>query len=341
MTRFVTSWLLPTLAIVAGCATLADEVGDTQAIRPNSHAGPFRALRDDEVPSKDGPYVLKGKPQRFRDPTVLDLKDDGSPGPAAMYALATIASQIGVFRFLSDDARSFSETPEPALPVLQVTETWEGSELEAPNVVKVGTEIRLYYSAEGGIGVASSTDGTTFTKLPGPILGASNGGWDSGLVPRAPSVIALGGEYRMFYEANGRIGEARSTDAETWEREPEPVLEPVAVDPVAPAFDSMTVGDPEAWVTTNSEGKRITRVYYAGRPGDGSSAIGMAARFGSSGKLTRAVAPSFSGQRAPYAPALLPFEKFTLLYFTERGGLSEDTDYPAVAGGVAPGNVSF
>lgn len=335
-----TSWLLPTLAIVAGCATLADEVGDTDAVRPNSHAGPFRALRDDEVPSNDGPYILKGKLPRFRDPTLLDLQKSGSPGSTAMYALATLTSQVGVFRFLADDARSFSETPEPASPVLAVSEPWEGAELEAPDVVEVGSSVHLYYSAEGGIGVAMG-DGSNFSKVPGPILGVSSSGWDSGLVPRAPSVVSIAGEYRMFYEAGGRIGEAHSTDGINWERDGEPILEPVPVDPAEPAFDSQSVGDPEAWLATNSEGKAITRVYYTGRAGDGASAIGMAARFGNAGKLTRAVAPSFSGQRAPFAPAILPFAGFTLLFLTERGELSEDADYPAVAAAVAPGNVVF
>lgn len=335
------SWFLPALAVVAGCATLANDAGDIDAERPNSHAGPFRALRDDEVPSQDGPYLLKGKLPRFRDQTVLDLAETVSPGPTALYALATIASQIGVFRFLSDDARSFPETPEPSAPVLSASETWEGTALEAPNVVRIGNEIWLFYSAEGGIGAATSSDGATFQKLPGPLLGASSGGWDSGLVPRAPSVLAVAGEYRMFYEAGGRIGEARSVDGQAWERSESPILEPMAVDPKEPAFDSASIGDPEAWLATNAEGKRILRVYFTGRAADGTSAIGMAARFGNSGSLTRAVAPAFSGQRAPYAPAILAFDGFTLLYLTERAGLSDETDYPAVAAAVAPGNITF
>jgi hypothetical protein len=222
-----------------------------------------------------------------------------------------------------------------------VSEPWEGAALDAPDIVKVGGEIWLFYSAEGGIGAATSSDGFSFAKLPGPLLGPATSGWDAGLVPRAPSVLAVAGEYRMFYEAGGRIGEARSVDGQTWERLTEPVLEPVPVDPDEPAFDSGTIGDPEAWLATNAEGKAITRVYYTGRAPDGTTAIGMGARFGNSGTLTRAVAPAFAGQRGPYAPAILAFDGFTLLYLTERAGLSDDTDYPAVAAAVAPGNVTF
>jgi hypothetical protein len=326
---------------MVGCATLASDAGDLDAERPNSHAGPFRALRNDEVPSQDGPYLLKGKLPRFRDATVLDIERTGSPGTTAMYALATLASQVGVFRFLCDDARSFPEKSDPAAPVLVASEAWEGVGLEAPDVAEVEGEIWLYYSAEGGVGAATSSDGVGFSKLPGPLLAAATEGWDAGLVPRAPSVVKVGSEYRMFYEAGGRIGEARSADGKAWERVAEPVLLPVPLDPDEPAFDSASVGDPEAWRAPNAEGKMITRVYYTGRTAEGTSAIGMAARFGSSGALTRAVAPSFSGQRAPFAPAILAFDRFTLLYLTERAGLTDDTDFPAVAAAVAPGNVTF
>ncbi len=332
--------LLPLWAVV-GCATLASDAGDNDAERPNALAGPFRALRDDEVPTKDGPYLLKGKLSEFRDATLLDLDESGAPGSTALYALARLSSKIGVFRFVADDARSFSKDPIPADPVLEATEPWEGTALEAPEITKVGGELWLFYSAEEGIGVATSTDGQTFSKLPGPTLGVSTSGWDSGLIPRAPAFLELSpGDYRLFYEAGGRIGEAQSKDAMTWQRVEGPVLEASAIDnPAEPPFDSDSVGDPEAWVTTSAEGRRITRVYYTGRAADGTNAIGLAARFESTGALTRAVAPAFSGQRGPHAPAILSFHSLTLLYVTEKAGLTDATDYPAIAAGIAPGNV--
>jgi hypothetical protein len=327
-----------------GCATIASDAGDIDAERPNAQAGPFRALRDDEVPASDGPYLLKGKLSLFREATALDLDHSGAPGQTAIYALATASAAIGVFRFLADDARNFSETPNPAAPVLEASETWEGPTIETPEVAEIEGEIWLFYAGVDGIGAASSSDGVTFIKLPGPLLGAPASGWDAGEVPRAPAVIRLGaGDYRMFYEAGGRIGEATSADGTSWQRIGDaPILEPRAItDPSEPPFDSDSVGDPEGWVATGAEGRRVIRVYYTGRAADGSNAIGMAARFGASGPLTRAVAPAFSGARGPHAPAILPFDELTLLYVTELAGLTDALNYPAIAAGVAPGDVKF
>jgi len=94
------------------------------------------------------------------------------------------------------------------------------------------------------------------------------------------------------------------------------------------------VGDPEVWRTRTAEGRVVTRVYYTGRSPDGSSAIGLAARYGDSGKLTRAPAPAFAGTRGPRSPAVVPHGSFTLLFLTERAGPNDD--YPAIAVGIAP-----
>jgi hypothetical protein len=331
--------------LAVGCATLASEAGDENVERPNAMAGPFRALRSDEVASGKAPYVLdKGELGAIHQATVLDLGDGTAPADAALYGVARLASQSGVYRFLAPDARTFAAQPAPATPVLIASEPWEGAELDTPEIVHVGAELLLYYSGDEGIGAARSSDGIAFEKLPGPLLGTSGAGpWEAGTAPRAPTVVEVASDdYRMFYEANGRIGEARSSDGLAWQRaSSDPVLQPASDGGAEPPFDGASVGDPEAVVAVGAEGRKVTRVYYTGRAADGTSAIGMAARFGDSGSLTRAVAPAFASSRDPYAPDLVEFGGLVLLYVTERAGSDTSHDYPAIAAGVAPATLSL
>lgn len=329
--------------IVLGCATLASEAGDSDAVRPNAKAGPFRALRSDELENFGAPNVLEQENAGFREPTVLDLDASDELGESALYAVATLAGVPGIYRFVAADGRSFAEKPSPAAPVLEVSEPWEGGAIDAPEVAEVDGEIWLFYSAAGGIGLARSKDGAKFTKEAGPVLGTTGAAaWEAGEAPRAPAFLELGaGDYRLFYEAAGHIGEAESGDGTLWTRRADgPVLEPgSASGPDGPAFDSASVGDPEAWRATTAEGRSVTRVYYAGRAADGSSSIGLAARFAGSGKLERAPAPAFTSPRGPHAPSIVAYRELTLLFVTQEA--SSTKDYSAVAVGIAPATVSI
>ena len=91
-------------------------------------------------------------------------------------------------------------------PVMSPSASWEGNEVSPNSIVIEGSTLRLYYHAGGSqlvnrrIGVATSTDGTTWTKSPNPILdlGAS-GAFDDNQVAE-PRVIKLGASsYRMYY----------------------------------------------------------------------------------------------------------------------------------------------
>lgn len=331
------------LAVFAlGCATRASDAGDSDAERPNAKAGPFRALRSGELQGFGAPNVLEQENAKFREPTALDLAEAGAPGESALYAVAAVGGIPGVYRFLAEDGRSFDEKPTPAGPVLEASEAWEGGAIDAPEVVRVGDEVWLFYSAAGGIGLARSKDGVVFTKTPGPVLGTTGAaGWEAGAAPRAPAFVTLGaGDHRLFYEAGGRIGEAESSDGLAWTRREGPVLEPGPADgPDGPAFDSTSVGDPEAWRAESPEGRWVTRVYYAGRGPDGVSSIGLAARFGASGKLSRAPAPAFTSPRGPHAPSIVAYDALTLLFVTQAASATKD--HPAVAAALAPATVSL
>lgn len=318
--------------VLAGCGTLATEAGDLDAERPNAIAGPFRLLAADEIDGLNAPYVLRKKFWDFRQPTVLVEEPGTVLGAASLYALATETGVSAVYRFVAPDGRSFEAVPDPPTPVLAA-----GAEsLDAPEVARVGDEIRLYYSTPSGIHVARSNDGVSFTPDPNATLGAGGAGWEGGQAPRAPAFLTVGpGDHRLFYEVQGRIGEARSSDGLSWERVGAgPVLEPGPDLAGEPPFDGGGVGDPEALRVRSAEGRWITRLYYTGRGSDGSTGIGLAARFGDQGPMTRATAPALTGPRGPRAPALVPQGSFTLLFFEQAAGTNDD--WPAIAAGIAP-----
>src|SRR5690606_30641541 len=98
------------------------------------------------------------KSRAYREPTALALDDSGEFGATSVYVIAEIDGVHGIYRFVAVDGRSFRD-PDPATPVLAPSETWEGAALSAPEVARVGGEIWLYYAAEGGIGLARSSDG--------------------------------------------------------------------------------------------------------------------------------------------------------------------------------------
>ncbi len=330
---------------LAGCATLASPAGDTNAVRPNAHAGPFRDLKADEVPVIPGaPYVLSDGRANYRESSAVDLDRTGKFGKVALYVVADMKAGTGIYRFVSPDGRSFDKKPDPATPVLVPAAAWEGSSVDKPDVHVVGGKIWMFYEAAGGIGLARSDDGTSFTREPGPVLGPDpNAAWEGGKTPGAPALLEVAdNDFRLFYAVNDRIGEAHSSDGVAWTRSAGgPLLAPTGGGDADAPFDSVSVGDPYAVLATSAQGRRITRVYYAGAGSNGDHAIGLAARFGVDGPLTRATAPVFPVTRDARSPTVLPFADFTLLYVTERAGTSPDLAYPAVAAGIAPGNVSI
>lgn len=327
---------LAAISVISGCATLAGEAGDLDAVRPNAAAGPFRALTRDELDTTKPPAVLRQKAAEYGEAGVLAL-DATAFGSTALYVAATLPAGPGIYRFVAPDARSFLQ-PDPATPVLAVSAAWEGGAVGGPNVVRRGDEVWIYYSGAGGIGLARSPDGITFEKHDGPVLDANGASaWEGGDAPASPAFLELAADdLRLFYEAGSRIGEARSSDGVVWERLGEPVLEPAPPAGDEEPFDSVAVGDPEATLARSAEGRRIVRVYYAGSDSQGGSSIGLAARYAADGPLQRAPVPAFASVRNPFGPALVRWEGLSLLFFTQRAGSSPSDDYPAVGVAVAP-----
>ncbi len=327
--RFRASCALASVWMLS-CGTLATEAGDTGAERPNALAGPFRLLGKDEIDAPGAPYVLDKQFWRFRQPTVLADEPGVVLGATHLYAVATDTGVSGLFRFVAPDGRTFSPKPDPAAPVIALEDA------DAPEVARVGDAIWLFYSTPAGIFLARSSDGAAFDLPTAPVLGPGGGGWEGGKPPRAPAHVQIApDDHRLLYEVNGRIGEAQSSDGAAWTRVGDgPLLEPGDDVDGEPAFDGSEVGDPEVVQARSPEGRWVTRVYYTGRAADGSTGIGLAARFGNAGPLERATSPAFTGPRGPRAPAVVPQGAFTLLFLEQRAGTKED--WPAIAAGIAP-----
>lgn len=356
--RFLPLALLGTIA----CGTIASPGGGDLNL-PTADVGPFTPLSEAEVAAGDvPPFVFLEEAAQYREPSAIPATGDTSSPAVILYAVARGASGDVIVRTSADDGRSFygdtvdqqSHASHRAPVVLHPTQSWEGASLAGPSAVRVGSEVRLYYAAAGGIGLAKSSDGgLTFQAQPQPILQQDSGAaWES-TPPRAPSVAAFpDGNFHMLYAAGNAIGEAVSADGESgWKRvggNPVLVASP-HVDPstlpagVPPPFDEGAVDDPWLIPDVDSAGRLIVRVLYTGYSAplgasSRASAIGVAGRFGASGSFTKQPAPVYSAQSGEAAPALLQFGGDQALLYVQQLNSTLDMAHPffAIAAAYAP-----
>lgn len=338
----------------ATCATLADaESGGANL--PNAGAGPFRALRTEEIGNlRSAPNVLVDDETFPRDPAILDIDGDlSTPDVWGYFAITPkdgmnkpdpAAPSRAIVRYQATDGRSFDRLP---VTVLAPDQVWEGETLGAPSALWVGDEVFLYYAAEGGIGLARSTDGMTFDHLPAPVLGpsADESSWEMGNPPSNPGVVRLDdGTFLLFYDvlvAPGvrKIGEAFSQDGVTWERFPGgPILEPrVDTNPNDPYYDGMSVGAPYPVLAKSSEGRKILRVYHEAVDALGRKSIGLVAtNLLLDTRFDRAMSPVFAGSLGPGQPCVVVRPGYSLLFVTQTEGTAKSEQIPAIAAGLAP-----
>ena len=342
------------LALVsAACATLADaETGGENL--PSAGGGPFRALSKEEVgANRSAPNVLVDEKTFPRHPAVIDADGDAATPEVFGYFAMTpkpatgapnpLAKTREIVRYRALDGRTFED---PSETVLTIGAPWEGTFIDAPAVVRVGEEVFLYYAAEGGIGLARSTNGGQFVRESGPVLAPEPNNWEAGEVPSSPGVVRLeDGSFLMFYDVAGdkpdsrRIGEARSADGISWTRVGTgAALEPqVDVDENNLFFDGVAVEGPYPVLAQSSEGRPMLRVYYAALDARGRRAIGLAARFdAASGALERAIGQVFGGSPRPKEPCVLVRPGYSLLFVTQFKGTSKSEQIPAIAAGLSP-----
>ncbi len=335
----------------AGCGTLADTGGGDRDAA-HAAAGPFRELRREELKNdRVAPYALRNSAAFSRDVSVVDRDGDPRTLPVAAYAAEShvigadepdpLAPTTAIVRYLAEDGRSFSRLGEVVLAAdASLGQAW----IAQPSLVRVGAEWRLYYATGAGIALATSDDGVAFARAAGPpVLGISEAGWDEGMVPSSPSVVALAdGALHLFYEAAHQgttaIGEARSDDGLSWRRTPAPALAPGGA-----TWDERGVGAPFAVLSTSALGRELEWLYHHALASDGRRTIAVAARPLGDDAFDRAPSPVFGtlGSLSPTEPCVVRFDGFSLLFVTERAGKTSVLDYPAVAVGVAPATVSL
>lgn len=115
----------------------------------------------------------------------------------------------------------WSVDPEPLLEP-GPEGSWDDLQVLRPSLVETSSGWLLFYqgvssAGRASIGVATSTDGRSFTKLPDPVL--TNVEWAEGWLDR-PEVVATGDGFFMLFqgvETNGPLGAATSTDGIAWE----------------------------------------------------------------------------------------------------------------------------
>ncbi len=335
------------LLLLAACATTGAE-GQGDRNLPTAGVGPFRKLGPEEMKGL-APFVFEDPKALYREPAVLR---DGDA--TLLFAVARVSEKDVIVRTRALDERTFFGTSShfgrKPLVVLEPDAPWEQA-LSGPSLVRLGSEVLLFYAGSEGIGLARSADGgITFRKEPGPVLArdAREGSWEA-TAPRAPSVYVLpDGRLRMLYAAGAAIGEAESRDGVQWSRiTTSPVLGPAARNTASPEqpnerepFDTASVGDPCVVTRTTPAGRLHVRVLYTGTDANGATAIGFAARYGESGPLVRQPLPVYSVGQKEAAPALLELGDSSYLYVQQDRRDGQST-FVAIAEAFAPANVTL
>lgn len=353
-------------ASASACGTLAG-AGEGDVDLPSALDGPFRMLKRsktcsgdactgvDELPAGTANGILAYPPTpiaRAASALRLGVGDDLHLALYVERAGAGPSEPRTIARMESDDARTY---PAGAVvEVLRGDQPGEGGAIGDPWILREGAEHWLYYSIHAaptlpsktpGIARARASDGAglAFARDGLITLDGPKGAWETE-PPRAPSVARDGaGLFHLFYASGGSIGEATSADGLHFTRvglEPAlaPSPAPTAELPagVKPPFDDRAVDDPCVERVVSPLGRVEWRVLYGGR-GDGDArAIGLAARFGDAGPLTRNPASVFSTKLHANAPAYARFDSFALLFPTQDQSSSAATFEPSVQGiGVA------
>ena len=166
------------LVAISACATLDQESPIGQNL-PSSGVGPFQVLSQMQVePADVAPYVFLWPGQSPMEPCALPQSTDTTTPALFMYLDGQGSKGTVIARTRADDGISFyGDTVDEANHsshkppvVLSPSLAWEGMNVSGPSVMRQGSAIWMYYAGDGGIGLAKSSDGLTFTKTGSPVL---------------------------------------------------------------------------------------------------------------------------------------------------------------------------
>jgi hypothetical protein len=333
-----------TLAFVA-CATLGDETAFPDIVQ-TSGVGPFRLLDATETGGFGAPRgrvlfsreavgrammaedllfypqaeVLDEPPERNPD-LPEGVVDPAQVGPSAIHrGMAREVDGEDVF----EGAVSF----DGGSAILEASESWEGDSLTDPwvHVAADGTA-RLYYAADGGIGVAEASSASgTFTKVAGPVVTDA----------RAPTVVTFAGETLLFFEAtdSGTIGFARSSDGRAFTEETRALDLELA--------GETALGAPGAVVATTPTGRTMVRLYFEAVTADDVTILSVAATedLESWDRLETEIGILSTVEDAREPTPFLRDDGITVLLITRQND-SRGVEIRAICGASAPANLSL
>jgi len=171
------------------------------------------------APSPDGPWTVEDTPileagasgsfdqGGIQWPSVVRVGDRWAMYYAGFDQPQQGTGSIGVA--FSDDGKTWTKNDAP---VLVASERWEGRSVDRPRVVPTPDGFAMVYVGRTltDRGLATSTDGLTWTKIPGPNIRRRDfpvsgpGSWDSAIVYRDGQLVyflEIGGEATSIYRA--------------------------------------------------------------------------------------------------------------------------------------------
>ncbi len=280
-------------ALCVACGTLTSP-GEGDRDLPVGRGGPFRLLGPADLDGRT--CVVSDRSSRLDDPSVARAGD----GSVRLY----FTVDDGAARSIST-ARLDGPTGPAGEPTasLRATLPWHEGSVEAPEVIRTAAgEWWMLYASAGGIGLARSADGVSFTADPEPLLRADATTGES-TPARSPAVVeSAPGRFLVAYESAGAVwgaelvaatGAVSRLDGDPGVDGRQPLLAPSddAVDAGVVGFASGSVGDPSLTLESTAIGRSLWRLYATTRSAPVRSDAGVAPL------LTLGVAGSFDGLR--------------------------------------------
>jgi hypothetical protein len=301
------------LAALAGCGTEGGE--DAPQYQPVSGAGPFARLPEGASPEPlRAPFVLAGVQADLDDP---DVVADG----AALSVWVTV-HHMGATFIGRADAPSIPEGFATLRPALMPGAAWEQGAVASPSIVADSPWL-LFYAAAGAIGVATSADGESWSRGPGPALSADGG--DEGTALGPPAAVRLGDVVRLYYPARGALWAAEAPWADlaagraaTWTR--------LDGDPSTPGRDPMVASAPYAVglgracarARPTATGRLRHDLYLTAETSAADSTIGFAASY--TGDLFQVTPQPILAPPTARSPAMTLYGDGALLLFIAANG---------------------
>ena len=226
---------VPLVVVIAACGGSSGQAVDAPAAdRPGPDAPACAQLPSGALTRLATPMLRNG-PETY---------DSGKTGPRVVikfgptdYRMWYEAVGPNIYTTVGYATSADGITWRKAGVVMSPSVAWEGNEVSPNSIVIEGTTLRLYYHGGGSqlvnrrIGVATSTDGMTWTKLASnPVLDLGASGAfddDQGAEPR---VVKVGMTYRMYYtgrhaaDQRTALGLATSSDGVSFAKQPGPIM---------------------------------------------------------------------------------------------------------------------